>query len=141
MYIIYKSVDGFANTVLFIISRTFFGDIFKFIELCLDDVSLFLFFTDPLGLLGVNFRFEWTFYFTSKNRFYGLGASFYNLNSFYLLSIVFQVIFLSCTFSFKAIAKNLKGLNGSSYYSFFEIFDLLIDLSILFERVALFHGL
>ena len=32
MYIIYKSVDVFTGMVLFMLSRTFFGDIFKFVS-------------------------------------------------------------------------------------------------------------
>ncbi len=30
MYTIYKSVDDFTNVVLFTLSKTFFGDIYKF---------------------------------------------------------------------------------------------------------------
>ena len=32
MYIIYKSVDDFTNMLLFILSRNFFGDIYKFVN-------------------------------------------------------------------------------------------------------------
>ena len=32
MYIIYKSVDDFTNVVLFIHTRKFFGDVYKFVN-------------------------------------------------------------------------------------------------------------
>ena len=41
MCIIYKSVDDFANNVLFLVSPSFFGDIYKYVNEFINTKDMF----------------------------------------------------------------------------------------------------